>query len=174
MGRPALLKRYILIKNTAEWDSSDNLQTLVKICGMIIVCLWKKVCKEEKYRESFFTKWKKSFYVILIVSRYRPLSLILSCALGVSEDAKHGSNIIQVFVSVTKALLNMSALNKLQLYMIANLVKINYVESLRFDFEDKTPDISWVLFDISSPLLHSSLLINIHLSIYYFELLYIL
>lgn len=58
--------------------------------------------------------------------------------------------------------------------MIANLVKINYVESLRFDFEDKTPDISWVLFDISSPLLHSALLINIHLSIYYFELLYIL
>ena len=35
---------------------------------------------------------------------YQPLSLILSCALGVSEDAKHGSNVIQVFVSVTKAL----------------------------------------------------------------------
>ena len=70
------------------------------------------------------TPCDKSCYVMSAVCRYQPLSLILSYALGVSEDAKHGSNVIQVFVSVPKALWTCQHWMKLHPYTKESLVRI--------------------------------------------------
>lgn len=71
------------------------------------------------------TPCNKSCYVMRVVSHYQPLChLSFSCALGVSEDAKHGSNVIQVLVSVTKALRTFQHWMKLHPYTKANLVKV--------------------------------------------------